>query len=360
MKDLDFDELDRAVNSIIGGDQGQTDNAKEDTGLSATASVSDIPTLDSTPTASVPDVNTLASQPLAARRSSGRFMDVVHPSSDMRSSFVPPRPSTREGLTIQPDTSSTVEEPVMSIPTPVSSTSEELTTSEPVKTEWPDPIDFNKAYDQPVAEESAKTEVDEIPSMPVSDAPAPVSDDVMPPLESPFIPDAKVEKRPLGAFTDEPVAPAVDTASTEKPASEPDIDLSTNTEDTPKNETPMPAELQNDLLSIESNEDTAEVPTPEQPTTIEPTPTLALPAQSAQSSATEATAPVAITQQYVEQPSTGDKPAGSIFDVDNYHKPIAHPKKKKSGWLMIVWIVLLIIFGIGAGAAFYFYILPTL
>ena len=360
MKDLDFDELDRAVNSLIGGDQGQTDNAKEDTGLSATASVSDVPALDSTSTASVPDVDTLSQQPLATRRSSGRFMDVVHPSSDMRSSFMPPRPSTSEGVTIQPDTSSIVEEPVMPTQTPVPSNFEEPTTPEPVKTEWPDPIDFNKVYDQSSAEESVKTKVDEAPLMLEADLPAPVTDDVMPPLESPFIPDAKVEKRPLGAFTDEPVAPAVDTASTETPASEPDIDLSTNVEDTPSNETPMPAELQNDLLSIESNEDTAEVPTPEQPKILEPTPTLALPPQSAQSSSAEAMAPIAITQQYVEQPSTGDKPAGSIFDVDNLHKPIAHPKKKKSGWLMIVWIVLLIIFGIGAGVAFYFYILPTL
>jgi hypothetical protein len=248
----------------------------------------------------------------------------------------------------------------MSTPTPGSSNSEEPTTSQPVKSEWPDPIDFNKSFNQPVAEQPAKTDIKETLLLPANDIPTTVADDALPPLESPFIPDAKVEKRPLGAFTDEPVAPAVDATPTETPASEPDIDLSTNTEDTPKNETPMPAELQNDLLSIESNEDTAEVQVPEQPTSPESIPTLTLPLQSAQSSATEAIAPIAITQQYVEQPSTGDKPAGSIFDVDNYHKPIAHPKKKKSGWLMIVWIALLIIFGIGAGAAFYFYILPTL
>jgi hypothetical protein len=346
MKDLDFDELDRAVNSLIGGDQSQTDDTKEDTGLSATTSVSDEPTSDPASTASAP-----APQPLAARRSSGRFMDVVHPSSDMRGSFVPPRPS-REGMTIQPATSTPVYEPVMSTPTPVSTSSEVQEEPEPVKSDWPDPIDYNKSHDRPAVEESVKTEVDETPLLLEADSSTPANIDDMPPLESPFITDAKVEKRPLGAFTNDSATPEADAIAPETPKAEPDIDLSTNVEDTPNNETPMPAELQDNLLSIESNEDTADA-TPTEP----PTPTLALPTHS---SAIETTAPVAITQQYVEQPSTGDKPAGSIFDVDNYHKPIAHPKKNKSGWLMIVWIVLLIIFGIGAGAAFYFYILPTL
>jgi hypothetical protein len=348
MKDLDFDELDRAVNSLIGGGQGQTDDAKEDTGTSATASVSDVPTPESTPASIIPDINTPAPQPLAARRSSGRFMDVVHPSSDMRGNFVPPRPSTREGTTIQPTSSSFVDEPVMSTPSPDVSSPQEVATPEPIKSEWPDPIDYDKSSNQPAAE------TEQTPSVVLNDEPTPVADDEMPPLESPFITDAKVEKRPLGAFTNEPTAPAAETVPPEVPASEPDIDLSTNVEDDPNNETPMPAELQDNLLSIESSEDTAETQTNDKTT---PIPTMALPMLS---SANETTGPVAITQQYVEQPSTGDKPAGSIFDVDNYHKPIAHPKKNKSGWLMVVWIVLLIIFGIGAGAAFYFYILPTL
>lgn len=342
MKDLDFDELDRAVNSLIGGDQNQIDGEKEDTGATATASV--------------PDSGAPTLQTLAARRSSGRFMDVVHPSSDMRSSFVPPRPTSREGLAVQPNNTSVVETPVMSTPAPETdqAVSEEVTNPEPVKSEWPDPIEFSKPFEQPV-EEPAPTNVDTLPA----ESTTAINDsDTLPPLESPFIADAKVEKRPLGAFADEPASPVVESTLTEEQKSEPDVDLSaTNVADAPSSETPMPAELQNDLLSIESNEDTSEASAPVQPVAPEATPETPIPVQS---SATEVTPPVAITQQYVEQPSTGDKPAGSIFDVDSYHKPIAHPKKKKAGWLMIVWIVLLILLGIGAGAAFYFYILPTL
>ena len=361
MKDLDFDELDRAVNSLIGGDQSQTVEAKEDTGADTTASVSTNPVDNPAPTASVPDSSTPSLQPLAARRSSGRFMDVVHPSSDMRGSFVPPRPDSREGTTIQPSSTPPAEEPVMSTSVPdVNSlpASEEPAIPELVKSDWPDPIDFNKSFSQPADEEPAKVDLSETSSLSSNDTTVTESDDNnLPPLESPFITDAKVEKRPLGAFADATPAPVEPATPSETPASEPDIDLSTNAEDNPNNETPMPAELQNDLLSIESSEDTAEVVTPETSMPAGPTPVVT---QSTQTSSTEMTAPVAITQQYVEQPNTGDKPAGSIFDVDNYHKPIAHPKKKKSGWMMIVWIVLLIIFGIGAGAAFYFYVLPTL
>ncbi len=341
MKDLDFDELDRAVNSVIGGNQGQADIVKEDTGASATASVSDATNTDVAPNTSVPSAAMPPLQPPAARRSTGRFMDVVHPSSDMRSNFVSPRPNAREGVTVQPSDTSTVEEPVLS-----SSPATDF-----VKSEWPDPIDYNKSYDQPKTEEAARPLVNEAPSSPVDDLVSVSADDTMPPLESPFIADAKVEKRPLGAFAES--SPAQND-SIEEPAVEPDIDLSTNVTDTPNKDALMPAELQNNLLSIESNEDTAEVPVAEQTAGPEVAPT------NVQAAVSEATPPVAITQQYVEQPSTGDKPAGSIFDVDNYHQPIAHPKKKKSGWLMIVWIVLLIIFGIAAGAAFYFYVLPKL
>ena len=70
---------------------------------------------------------------------------------------------------------------------------------------------------------------------------------------------------------------------------------------------------------------------------------------------------VSITQQYAESPSTGDAPATtSIFDTDAYKKPLAHPKKKSSGWLVVLWIAVLLIVGAGAGAAVYFYVLPLL
>jgi hypothetical protein len=69
--------------------------------------------------------------------------------------------------------------------------------------------------------------------------------------------------------------------------------------------------------------------------------------------------PASITQQYTEQPSANQQ-SGSIYDTENYHQPLAHNAKKRSGAWVILWIFLLVILGAGAGVAFYFYVLPML
>ncbi len=109
-------------------------------------------------------------------------------------------------------------------------------------------------------------------------------------------------------------------------------------------DTPLPAELQDNLLSIEASEDTAE-PKKEE---TNPIPTVSLPVGA-----------TSITAQYTEQPSTGDQPTGSVFNTEAYKKPIARPKKK-SGWLIVLWIFLLLVVGAGVGAAIYFFVLPKL
>jgi len=329
MKDLDFDELDRAVNSLIGSPSAPTNPPV------ATASV-DTPTPVDTSvpvtTSSAEDAQTTppAFQPLAARRSSGRFMDVVHPSSDMRSSSVPARPATREGMTVQPITT----EPTATVAPEVSAAPIETA---PKTSEWPDPLDFHGFKDEPVAPKPADNPVEK--DKPTTELSLPDLEST-PPLESPFLPDTKVEKRPLGAFADSSV-------TAETPATEtPEVQADENTDHPIGTETPLPAELQDSLLSIESNEDTALTGQDVEP--LKP-----------QSTVVET---MSIPQQYVEQPSTGDKPAASsIFDVEAYRKPAqTKNKKSKSGWLMVLWILLLIILGVGAGAGFYFYLLPLL
>ena len=101
MSEFDFDELDRAVNGALGSSIDNT--APVATPATVTEPVapqnietpsvpafvpaqrstmsSAVPTPPSTP---VTPPTVVASAP-AARRSSGRFMDMVHPSSDMRS-----------------------------------------------------------------------------------------------------------------------------------------------------------------------------------------------------------------------------------------------------------------------------------
>lgn len=285
MTEIDFDELDRAVNSLVGP---------------AVKSASPIAVTSEPDSASTPSLSNVS--PLAERRSSGRFMDVVHPSSDMRSGSVPPRPVQIQPLTT---TSSTM----------------------------PDPIDVQPLQpDENSVQEPLLTE-----ALKETDTP----------LGSPFLTDAKVEKRPLGAFSDnnqsEPVEapivmsdpePATDVSPVEEIVSEtePPTDQSVD------GDTPMPAELQPGLLSIEANEN--------------------LKAEQAQE--VEPVGPTSITQQYSPQPSTGDKPVATMFDTAAYKKPQSHSGKKKSGWLVVLWIFLLLVVGAGIGAAVYFFVLPRL
>lgn len=320
MKDLDFDELDRAVNSLLGENNQPAPEANPVVELPSPDSVTAQAPMQTPSAPAAPVVST--PQNLVTRRSSGRFMDVVHPSSDMRGPTVPQRPATREALPVQPQINPVVAQ------------------TEPVKTEvptqsWPDPLDF-------------QAQSNELAAQPVNNEPQ-ENDSDLSPLESPFIADAKVEKRPLGAFTDaEPLASSLDLANQPQESQQPASTAILDSERPINTDVPVPAELQDDLLSIESGEDTV--------SDAQPVEAIAQPIVTAASPV----APVSIPQQYVEQPSTGDQPAGSIFDTDAYHKPIAHPKKSKSGWMMLLWIFLLIILGVGAGAAFYFYALPLL
>jgi hypothetical protein len=61
-----------------------------------------------------------------------------------------------------------------------------------------------------------------------------------------------------------------------------------------------------------------------------------------------------IPTQYSEQPSTGDASHTPIYDNEATHQPLAHPAKKKKGWLLIVFIVAILAIGGGLGAAAYF------
>jgi hypothetical protein len=125
--------------------------------------------------------------------------------------------------------------------------------------------------------------------------------------------------------------------STTAPTSEPEKTPEPGDQST-TNDTPMPAELQPGLLSIESNEDPKALEKEE----IVPT------------------GPTSITQQYTQQPSTGDKPVANMFDTSAYKKPQMVTGKKKSGWLVVLWIFLLLVIGGGIGAAVYFFVLPRL
>lgn len=242
MNDIDFDELDKAVSSALG-----------------------------------PDATSPAVTPPAPRPPAGRFMDVVHPSSEMRP---PTRPMTTSPMA--------------------------------------PPAAFPPVVSAPV-------------SMPAMVAPAPAQVPETPALESPFLPDAKVEKRPLGSM--ESTGPLDPIQSTDVPpealeVSEEALIGATESSDTKPTDTPAAA--------VESVQPAEPIEPVETPTAAPVTPGL-----------------------YTERaPSLSQ--TRPIFDTEAYHQPMKTPKKKSTVLLIILWILGLLVIGSGVGALLYFYVLPLI
>lgn len=315
MKDLDFDELDRAVNSVITNKSVPTDDINTESLLQ--------PVVSAPVTTSVPFVS------VAPRPSTGRFMDVVHPSSDMRTTLVMPE-RTRNQVSVMPIAKPPMAQTVMTTDKDDDSDIDQISN------------DINKTLGQTFSE----------------------------PQDSPFLSGTKVEKRPLGAFSAEQSASTSFQPTTLMNRFD-QTDKVTNGKLVEIN-TPLPAELQSDLLTIEANEmvqpedttNVTDVPKDEAPKDIISSPVInPKPVQIADSDpiSTPVLVPAtSIPQQYAEKPSTGDKDNGAIYDTKAYHTAMVSPAKKKSGWMWIVWIALLMVVSVGAGVAVYFLVLPHL
>ncbi|MNQ22297.1 hypothetical protein D3C85_354360 [compost metagenome] len=396
MKELDFDELDQAVNSLMTGipksPAPQDDKQAEKTlTITPTLSDSEHPSFSALEQAAAKAGSAIeateaaastpgrTANPLAARRSSGRFMDVVHPSSDMK---VATRPTvSREGLQLNPvgprpgavETAQPSYQPAPVIETPAA-VSETYEQSQPIdsvelttNSSWPDPIDMAAANAPMSIPDSPVAPVDSIEAPtaePVSvftpsdsdttrDEP-PVADEEPAPLQTPFLSDTKVEKRPLGAFAvDQPSLADESQPADEQLAADPVDTLSQTAAD-------LPDELQHDLIKIESDNSVSQesIATPDVASMPQATPAPVSPAFTAPV-VTPAPAvpagPASIQPQYKEEPSSTKEEHAAIYDTDSYHQPLVHPVKKKSGWLWVVWIVLLLALGAGGAAALYYF-----
>ena len=311
MKDIDFDAIDQAVNSV-GSDNSDANNNPVNT----TAQSDELET--SKPVPQTPPA-------LAGRRSSGQFMDVVHPSSNMRRAPIkmPERPMN------QIATPETPPVPPTEDPKP---TETELPTPTIPNNGWAESKDENEDADIDKINEDIANELDH-------------KSDESP--DTPFISGTKVEKRPLGAFSTEPPVPETEPV------------LDTLGELGEKKDDTLPDELQDELLSIESNESKPgpelqkeESEPAEKPEVIEKTEPPAVENKPAVATS--------ITQQYEEKPSTGDRDSGPIYDTNAYHKPLTSPAKKKSSWKIIIWILGILIIGVGAGVLVYYFVRPIL
>lgn len=329
MSDFDFDEIDKAVTGALNSESSDPQSPSTTQPPVAPASTPMPVPSQALVADPVPEPSFMASEEPkvapAARRSSGRFMDVMHPSSDMR---------TQSGPTafMQP-----VSKPASNTPDP-----------EPALT-----------IEADLNNDDADATLNEL------DAAVGAWSK---PLESPFLSDAKVEKRPLGGaaidFSQSLLEAPEEELKLEAPeeehllqASFPDpIDFAAQTaapssvlEDTGS---PAPVEKEPETSFIEAPQLSEDSPakTPEVSVASEP---VALAAPEAP------VGPTSISQQYNEVPST-EQASGAIYDTENYHQPLAQSAKKHSGVWTIIWILLLVILGAGAGVAFYLFVLPML
>lgn len=386
MNELDFDELDKAVNSLMSG----MDTTKRNTALDdpvdnvialTPSAPADTPSTDpaavSTPEVATPEiapVDTPAgaprpAQPLAVKRR-GKFMDMIHPSSDMKTTTPVPK---REGVSLQPSSpfvppalsqlgateatpgtemKSEPQAPVVDVVTPAQPESE--SSAEPVeapkKSEWPDPIDMAptapSVSDEPSAESApAVTETTEVPAEVLNEVAKPAGDE---PLSSPFLPDAKVEKRPLGGGAADLSVGMSEVEATETPATVAPAE--------PIAPVQLPEELKTDVMALESTSTKADDAAPVETETAPVFPGVETepPKEEAVKKDTPQAGGGSIPQQYAEQPSTGDRSNAPIYDTST-HQPLSAPTKKASPlkWIILM-LVLLIVGAIGGAAYFYF------
>lgn len=417
MKDLDFDELDRAVNSLMSNvsdlDTPKPEEAEKEKTLEITPSQGgDSPaTPPSAPVAPAAPVKPAEKKPapattpaakpapprspLAARRP-GRFMDVVHPSSSMKSS-APARPAvSRQGVTISPSPAASKPlekpteplrpEPQATKPEPMTDEAKPDVASRPPEepeahshhapvSDWPDPLEMADFKDEPTKEETPKTLESEAPKEMAQKSQSEEEEkprEEPTPLTSPFLADAKVEKRPLGGGNTDPAdtddelgrAPAFGAkADTDLALADPNAQLPAAPSDV---EPELPEELQGDLVAIEADTTTHRKPEEKSEAHTQTEEVEKAPDASPKEKTTPPwvaaapdeekplpAGPTSIAQQYREEPSTGDQDSGAIYDTDTYHQPLAHPAKKKPSWLWIVWIILILALGAAAGAGLY-------
>lgn len=367
MNDIDFDELDKAVSSLMGGvgptkDKDEGEPKQKTLSISATLEPGQAPTYNkldeaarsigdetlvtSTETSVVPTIDdaSLASavpsigepavtapKPLLSeselqapakkrdalvtpRNDTGRFMDVMHSSSDMRTgskdTAKPPlaQPEEKDATETEPLTAPTLEQPA-----------EQL--SEPEK---------------------------------ASDAPAePIS---------PFLSDAKVEKRPLGTPLAVSATPAPAISAPSKPQE------SAKNEETSVPTEPIVEEAPEEIIAINSDAPKKQEETKDAQAMIGPTKIELQDDESRQLQAIESSEAMTLVASQpvagVDNPNTTpaasvaiDQVSGgtsAIYDTQEYHQPLGHPAKKKSGWGLVVVIVVIIVLAAALGAAAYF------
>ncbi len=373
MKDIDFDELDRAVGSVLGA---QNSAPAEESSEVAVSEPATSPTITEEET---------TQKTFVQKRATGRFMDVVHPSSDMK---LQNKPSvSRQGVSVEPVSpqateeapeapveSAPIEEPAYDIPDPLtfqaapqeepeeveaSAAAPAIAPVTPVETDMPsmeaDETDSQDALDQ------AASELAELDSV-LPDATEPK------PLDTPFVSAADVEKRPLGAFSatetdasllsDEARSHLEAADANEPAAAEPPVDeemkraMDAALAGHDKDEAPTDALASDTHESAEAADPEAEAQTsPEADVMPEELHEDVVAVESQEVEPASVIGTGSIPQQYTEKATAQSEEIAPVFDTT----PIQQTAPKHSVWPTVLLILVFILLGAGIGFAVYYF-----
>ena len=285
--------------------------------------------------------------PLVARRSTGRFMDVVRPSSvSTIQKPATPAPS-RTGTTIQPSPDLV---DVISINNRHSAVRKEMSNMIAQSDNLSDTPDLKDVHN-----ESTFAEIEDVPaeelsltdkiaqSLAVSNSEASATP-MTTPLESPFIANVEVEKRPLGSVNQ--------TMTSSEMTSDEDASMPADSEDI-KLEHQYNTNLSNYSMSENSLSDAPDSPMDLSPEIIA-IEEAGIPEDSDDKMSTDIDSSLIESSELSEKEVMDSEPAPMFAAVSTEVKPSVDKEKKKSGLLIALLIVLFLAIGMAGGAVSYF------
>ena len=286
--------------------------------------------------------------PVIARRSTGRFMDVVRPSSvSAIQKPATPAPS-RTGTTIQPSPDLVDVISANNRHSAVRKEMSDIVAQSDNLSDTPDLKDvhnestFAEIEDAPAGELSLTDKIAQSLAVSNSEAPAvPMTT----PLESPFIANVEVEKRPLGSVNQ--------TMTSSEINSDEDASMSADSEGV-KLEHQYNTNLSNYSMSENSLGDAPDSPMDLSPEIIA-IEEAGVPEDSDDKMSTDIDSSLIESSELSSEKETMDsEPAPMFAAVSTEVKPSADKEKKKSGLLIALLIVLFLAIGMAGGAVSYF------
>jgi len=177
--------------------------------------------------------------------------------------------------------------------------------------------------------------------------------------DSPFLVDAKIEKRPLNA-NKAAITDPIESISADEVAQSNEQDIQPvqfDPVDSPvtqmthdQREASEVPEFSSELVALEAT-GRAEYELDESPVPIKSSTDGNQKKKSAKNESLAG--PTSIAQQYHSKESTGDVSHAPIYDASEYAEPVTHPAKKKSGWIWVLIIFLILAITSSGAVALY-------